>query len=51
VKARPLSTRRGFVAKAFTGAKLVKGFNHLSAATLAGDPLVEGGHRVRRRHL
>src|SRR6476661_5658636 len=35
-----------FVAKAFTGAKLVKGFNHLGAATLAADPVVEGGHRV-----
>ncbi len=35
-----------FVAKAFTGAKLVKGFNHLPAATLATDPVVEGGHRV-----
>ena len=35
-----------FVAKAFTGAKLVKGFNHLAAATLATDPVVEGGHRV-----
>jgi len=35
-----------FVAKAFTGAKLVKGFNHLVAATLATDPIVEGGHRV-----
>ena len=35
-----------FVAKAFTGAKLVKGFNHLIAATLASDPVVEGGHRV-----
>ena len=34
------------VAKAFTGAKLVKGFNHLIARTLATDPLVEGGHRV-----
>ena len=34
------------VAKAFTGAKLVKGFNHLVAATLAADPVVEGGHRV-----
>jgi predicted dinucleotide-binding enzyme len=30
-----------FVAKAFTGAKLVKGFNHLIAATLAADPVVE----------
>ncbi|OWJ67933.1 NADPH-dependent F420 reductase [Inquilinus limosus] len=35
-----------FVAKAFTGARLVKGFNHLAAATLAADPIVEGGHRV-----
>jgi len=35
-----------FVAKAFTGAKLVKGFNHLVAAILAADPIVEGGHRV-----
>jgi predicted dinucleotide-binding enzyme len=35
-----------FVAKAFIGAKLVKGFNHLPAATLATDPVVEGGHRV-----
>ena len=34
------------VAKAFAGAKLVKGFNHLIAATLATDPIVEGGHRV-----
>jgi predicted dinucleotide-binding enzyme len=34
------------VAKAFTGAKLVKGFNHLGAATLATDPIVAGGHRV-----
>ena len=35
-----------FVAKSFTGAKFVKGFNHLVAATLAADPIVEGGHRV-----
>ena len=35
-----------FVAKSFTGAKFVKGFNHLPAATLATDPVVEGGHRV-----
>ena len=35
-----------FVAKAFTGARLVKGFNHLVAAILAADPIVEGGHRV-----
>jgi predicted dinucleotide-binding enzyme len=34
------------VAKSFTDAKLVKGFNHLVAATLATDPIVEGGHRV-----
>src|ERR1700694_3531521 len=32
-----------FVAKEFTGAKFVKGFNHLVAATLAADPVVEGG--------
>ena len=35
-----------FVAKSFPGARLVKGFNHLPAATLATDPTVEGGHRV-----
>lgn len=35
-----------FVAQAFSGAKLVKGWNHLLAATLATDPVVEGGHRV-----
>ncbi|MCJ9668932.1 MULTISPECIES: NADPH-dependent F420 reductase [unclassified Neorhizobium] len=35
-----------FVAKSFTGARFVKGFNHLAAATLAADPIVEGGHRV-----
>jgi 8-hydroxy-5-deazaflavin:NADPH oxidoreductase len=34
------------VAKAFTGAKLVKGFNHLPAAVLAQDPAVHGGKRV-----
>ncbi len=34
------------MAKSFTGAKLVKGFNHLVAAILATDPVVEGGHRV-----
>jgi predicted dinucleotide-binding enzyme len=34
------------IAKAFTGARLVKGFNHLIAATWAADPIVEGGHRV-----
>jgi predicted dinucleotide-binding enzyme len=35
-----------FAAKAFAGARFVKGFNHLIAATLATDPVVEGGHRV-----
>jgi predicted dinucleotide-binding enzyme len=35
-----------FAAKAFHGARFVKGFNHLAAATLASDPSVEGGHRV-----
>jgi 8-hydroxy-5-deazaflavin:NADPH oxidoreductase len=34
------------IAKAFTGAKLVKGFNHLGAAILTTDPVVEGSHRV-----
>lgn len=34
------------VAKAFTGARLVKGFNHLVAAVLAQDPAVHGGRRV-----
>lgn len=34
------------VARAFPGAKLVKGFNHLAARVLATDPIVEGGHRV-----
>jgi 8-hydroxy-5-deazaflavin:NADPH oxidoreductase len=35
-----------FVAKAFTGARLVKGFNHLVAAVLEQDPAVHGGRRV-----
>ena len=35
-----------FVAKGFPGARLVKGFRRLVAATLATDPVVEGGHRV-----
>jgi predicted dinucleotide-binding enzyme len=35
-----------FVARSFPGARIVKGFNHLGAATLATDPVVEGGHRV-----
>jgi hypothetical protein len=34
------------VAQAFTGAKLVKGFNHLIAAVLDQDPAVHGGRRV-----
>jgi 8-hydroxy-5-deazaflavin:NADPH oxidoreductase len=34
------------VAQAFTGGKLVKGFNHLGAAVLAQDPAVHGGRRV-----
>lgn len=35
-----------FVAKAFSGARLVKGFNHLGATKLASDPAVAGSHRV-----
>jgi len=35
-----------FVAQAFSGGKLVKGFNHLGAAILARDPAVNGGRRV-----
>jgi len=35
-----------FVAQAFTGGKLVKGFNHLGAAILARDPAIHGGRRV-----
>jgi predicted dinucleotide-binding enzyme len=35
-----------FVAQAFTGARLVKGFNHLGAAVLAQDPAKHGGRRV-----
>ncbi|RFU49773.1 NADPH-dependent F420 reductase [Paraburkholderia sp. DHOC27] len=34
------------VASAFTGARFVKGFNHLPAAVLASDPNVNGGSRV-----
>lgn len=34
------------VAQAFTGGKLVKGFNHLVAAVLEQDPAVNGGRRV-----
>jgi len=35
-----------FVAQAFSGAKLVKGFNHLVAPLLDQDPAVHGGRRV-----
>ena len=34
------------VAQAFTGARVVKGFNHLVAAVLDQDPAVHGGKRV-----
>ena len=34
------------VADAFTGGRLVKGFNHLVAAVLKQDPAVHGGRRV-----
>lgn len=34
------------VARAFTKARLVKGFNHLVASVLAQDPAVHGGRRV-----
>ena len=40
---QPSST---FVAQAFRGARLVKGFNHLGAAILEQDPAVHGGRRV-----
>lgn len=47
----PIETLEGlpssaFAAKAFPGARFVKGFNHLLARTLATDPKVQGGHRV-----
>lgn len=35
-----------FVGQAFSGAKLVKGFNHLIASILDQDPAVHGGRRV-----
>jgi predicted dinucleotide-binding enzyme len=35
-----------FVATRFTGARLVKGFNHLVAGVLDQDPSVHGGRRV-----
>ncbi len=34
------------VAQAFSGARLVRGFNHLGAAVLGQDPAVHGGRRV-----
>ena len=34
------------VAQAFTGGRLVKGFNHLGAAVLGKDPAAQGGRRV-----
>jgi predicted dinucleotide-binding enzyme len=40
---QPSST---FVAQAFTGGRLVKGFNHLAAAVLDQDPAVHGGRRI-----
>ena len=39
-------TSSAVVAKAFSGARVVKGFNHLPAAKLAADPDVNGGRRV-----
>src|SRR4029079_5170646 len=41
---QPSSAR--IVAEAFTGGRLVKGFNHLGAAILERDPAVHGGRRV-----
>jgi hypothetical protein len=35
-----------FVARSFTGGRLVKGFNHLGAAVLGQDPAVHGGRRA-----
>lgn len=34
------------IAQAFTGGRLVRGFNHLVAAVLEQDPAVHGGRRV-----
>ena len=41
---QPSSAR--VVAQAFTGGRVVKGFNHLVAAVLDQDPAVHGGRRV-----
>lgn len=35
-----------FLAQAFSGGRLVKGFNHVAAAVLGQDPAVHGGRRV-----
>ena len=40
---QPSST---LVAQAFSGGRLVKGFNHLAAAVLGRDPAAQGGRRV-----
>lgn len=40
----PSSSR--VVARAFAGARLVRGFNHLAAGVLDQDPAVHGGRRV-----
>jgi len=34
------------IARAFSGGKVVKAFNHLPAGVLAADPAVQGGRRV-----
>lgn len=39
-------TSSAYLARAFPGATLVKGFNHLPAPKLAADPSVNGGQRV-----
>src|SRR5699024_7048323 len=39
-------TPSSIVAEAFPGARLVKGFNHLLARTLAADPNIKGARRV-----
>jgi len=40
----PSSSR--VIAQAFTGGKLVRGFNHLVAGVLEQDPAIQGGRRV-----
>ncbi len=39
-------TASAFAARQFSGARFVKGFNHLPAAKLSDDPDVNGGRRV-----